>query len=327
MKEQDLLSPPKNSHSMVFSYGIAIIAYIMWGTSYAFGKSVTPDPLQPMLLSSIQTLIGAIAIFIIILVSKQLKEWFLEFKKNFWKYMGIGITLYAAAFYIEYWSLGHTKASNQAILSNTAVIWMVILNMVVYKQKPSKKLLLGIGISIIGIILILFSEEISFSSGNLVGNLGTLLAYLIWGIYTLIQKKMSEKTNPLYSTLSTLIGASFILIPMSIVEGSFGTLLDLSGKQWVIVSYLGIFCVGVAFWLYNVALSNPRINTNYITSFSLLNPIIGVIMGWLLLEEDLSLREFVGVVFILAALLIINFQPKRAEQSNLGKNKVEIQSI
>ena len=290
----------------LFFYLAAIGAFLFWGTSFAFGKIVSPYPLSPLSITAFRTLIGTITLFLIILISGKLKEWYLEFKKNLWKFLIMGICVYSLAFLMEYWALSYTKASNQAILSNTMVIWVVIINFLVFHHKPKKIFLVGMLFAIIGAILIMISEDLTLSGENILGDLGTLVAYFIWGIYSAFMAKINVNTNSLFSTLSTFLWASIFLVPLSLIKGSYQEICELSLIQWGATLYLGIICGGIAFWLYNLALSNKNISSEYIAFFSLLNPIIGVFAGVILLHEIITPRAIIGILFIISAIFITN---------------------
>ena len=75
----------KKKKTFLLYYLAAIGAFLFWGTSFAFGKIVSPNPLSPLSITAFRTLIGTLTLFLIILFSRKLKEWLLYFKKNLWK--------------------------------------------------------------------------------------------------------------------------------------------------------------------------------------------------------------------------------------------------
>ncbi|RLI64515.1 MAG: hypothetical protein DRO88_07130 [Promethearchaeia archaeon] len=306
----------KNSHwhnSPAYSYTLALFTFLIWGTSFTAGKFISPEPFSPIIATFYRTIIGALTIFIILLINGQLGQWLRSFRKFFLPNLIIGMGLYSLAFFLEYWSLGRTESSNQAVLSNTMIFWVVIINTIVYKQKPTRNFLVGLAIAIIGVFLILISDELKFNNETLPGDLGTLMAYFIWGAYSAFTAKINEKTNPLFTTLSVFLTALITLLPISLISGDLSAITKLNITNWVAILYLGIFCGGIAFFTYNIALSNKRISSEYIAIFSLLNPIIGTISGILLLHEILYLREAIGIVLILIAIIVANRNPRYRE--------------
>lgn len=303
-----------------FSYFLAAFTFLIWGTSFAAGKFISPDPFSPIVVTFFRTIIGALTIFIIILVKHQIPDWVRSFRKNFWKYLILGMGLYAFAFILEYWSLSRTESSNQAVLSNTMVFWVVIINTLVYKQRPTKNFLIGLVLAMIGVLLILLSDDFQFTNDTLFGDIGTIFAYILWGAYSAFTAKINETTNPLFTTLSIFLTSLISLTPMAIFEGGISKISTLSVINWISLLYLGIVCGGVAFWTYNLALSNKNLSSEYIVVFSLLNPIIGTIAGILLLKEILYIREVIGILFILSAIIIANRKPKLRYSSIISKD-------
>lgn len=308
--EPEQSSPSRWRDSPAFSYTIAVITFLIWGTSFTAGKFVSPDPLSPIIVTFYRTVIGALTIFFILLVSGQLKSWFQSFRKFFLPTLVIGMFLYTFSFFLEYWSLGRTESSNQAVLSNTMIFWVVIINTLVYKQKPTKNFLIGLVLAILGVLLILISDELKFNNETLPGDLGTLAAYFVWGAYSAFTAKINEKTNPLFTTLSVFITSLFSLLPIALLSGGLKEITELDAVNWIALLYLGIFCGGIAFFTYNLALSNKKISSEYIVVFSLINPIIGTVAGVVLLQEILHLREIFGIILVLGAIFIANRNPQ-----------------
>ncbi|MCF2141864.1 MAG: DMT family transporter [Candidatus Lokiarchaeota archaeon] len=308
----NLISQKKQSWrgSPTFSYALALFTFLIWGTSFTAGKFISPTPFSPIIVTFYRTVIGALTIFCILAIKGQLTDWFYSFRKFFWQILAIGVLLYAMAFFMEYWSLSRTESSNQAVLSNTMIFWVVIINTIFYKQKPTKNFLVGLILAISGVMLILISDEFNFSNVTLPGDLGTLVAYFIWGAYSAFTAKINEQMNPLFTTLSVFLSSLILLLPIAIINGGLEAICGLSSINWIALLYLGIFCGGIAFYTYNLALSNKRISSEYIVIFSLINPIIGTIAGVFLLHETLFLREVIGICLILVAITVANKNPR-----------------
>ncbi len=298
-------------------YFFAIGTFLLWGTSFAFGKIISPT-VSPITITAIRTLIGTISLFLIILISKQLQSWFLIFKTLFWKYVLVGMGLYVFSFILDYWSLERTQSINVAVLSTTMIFWVVGFNLIVFKHRPTIVYIFGLILAMFGVLLILVSEELNFTTATIVGDIATLGTYALWGFYSAIVAKINENVNPLYSTLSTFILASVLLVPLSLILGASSQIVHLSLSQWLSLLYLGVLCGGVAFWMYNKALSSDNISSEYIAIFSLLNPIIGMFSGVMFLNESFTTRQIIGVVLILSSLLLANWNPKKKNEQSKG---------
>lgn len=299
-----------SQNHVIRSYLLATLTFMIWGTSFAIGKFVTPSPLSPFNITFFRTVIAAITLFVIIAIKGQINAWYTVFRQNFFKSAAIGIIFYGGGFILEYWALARTEASNQAMLSNTMTFWVVLINFFVFRQQIKKNFLIGLAMAFFGVILILITDDFNFSSDTIVGDIGTLVSYFLWGMYSAFSAKLNEKTDPMFTTLSIFITSLIVLLPLAIFEGGFHEITHMSTINWLALLYLGIICGGVAFWTYNLALSNQNISSEYIVIFSLLNPIIGVFTGIILLGEGLVLREIIGIVIILSAIVLANRQPK-----------------
>ncbi|UYP45702.1 hypothetical protein NEF87_001987 [Candidatus Lokiarchaeum ossiferum] len=293
------------------SYCAAIFSLLLWGTTFALAKMVTPDPLNPFTFIALRSFFGLIVLFSFLILAKQVGEWFRVFKRHIKSFLLIGTLFFAVAYLLQFWALSMTTASNQSIISNTQAFWVVIFNILFFKQKPSKRFIMGLMLAMSGVLLIIMNTDINISGNTIIGDLLSLLSFIFWGGYTAFIKPITTEEKPIYVTTSIIFVGALIIIPASLFYGAPAEMAQLSLSQWGIVSFLGIFCVGVTYLLWNYALSNKEIRSENIAILTALNPVIGIITSVLWLGEVFSLRMFIGFVLIVIALFVSEYNPKK----------------
>ena len=75
--------------------------------------------------------------------------------------------------------------------------------------------------------------------------------------------------------------------------------------------FLGVFCVGITYLLWNTALANKELKSENIAILTALNPVIGIITSVLWLGESFSVRMFIGFVLIMVALIMSEYEPNK----------------
>jgi drug/metabolite transporter (DMT)-like permease len=286
------------------AYLSAIFAVSLWGTTFSIAKLVTPTPLSPLTFTMIRTCFGFLSLFTYLILSKQVHSWIEIQKKHFVTLICLGIFSYAISYLLQYAGLALTTATSQAIMSNTQTFWVVIINFVIFKRKPKPIFLFGALLAFLGVFLVVYQDDITISTTTLIGNIISLVSFLSWGAYTAFSKKISTEESPLLVTTSIIFWAAVFLTPLSFAFNAYEQLAQLSSIQWIIILYLGCICVGVTFLCWAFALSDKEIPSENIAIITMLNPIVGIIFAAIILGEQISLQEFIGLCIVLVSVFI-----------------------
>jgi drug/metabolite transporter (DMT)-like permease len=94
--------------------------------------------------------------------------------------------------------------------------------------------------------------------------------------------------------------------PLMVVEWQFLPVHGLDHPLlWGAVLYLGVVATAGAFYFWNKGLSLVEAGTASV--FFFLQPVVGALLGWLVLGERLTTSFFIGGSVILLAVLIASF--------------------
>jgi drug/metabolite transporter (DMT)-like permease len=159
---------------------------------------------------------------------------------------------------------------------------------------------IGVLIGFSGIIY-LFSDNLLITENNFISALLILLGatcYVVGGLLTLkISKKKNENV-----TGSILIWATIILIPLvSLIEQPWNSTPRLDSTISVI--YLGLVSTGVAWLLrFKILTTNGLI---FQSQVSYLIPIFGVILGYIFLDEIITLKVLVSLFAVIVGIYFV----------------------
>ncbi|QEE15760.2 DMT family transporter [Promethearchaeum syntrophicum] len=299
------------------SYLLSIITMIFWGTAFPFSKYIIDKSINPVVFLALRMSFALLFCIGYILFTKQARKWFLMFKRNFWHLLIIGIMLYASSYIIQYFGVSYTTAINQTIISNTTTFFVVVLNFVLYRHKPTKIFVFSMIIGFLGVLLIMLNDNLQISSETIVGDLLTLLAFFFWSLYIVFNRKISIKESPQFVTLSVFIWVCFLLVPLSFGFGMVEEIKLLNFLDWSVIAYLGLICSGAATLFYTIALSNEDIPSENLALIGFLIPVVGIFTSILLLEgENLNWRIVVGCILVLISVFIIESKNSRNSDKN-----------
>ena len=252
----------------------------------------------------IRTILGFLALFSYLIISKQLKPWIQVIKTHFWTLLCLGVISYAVSYLLQYLGLSFTTATRQAIMSNTQTFWVVMINLIIFKRKPKPLFILGAVLAFFGVFLVVYDNSSAGSNGYLIGDIISLISFISWGAYTAFSKHISTQEPPLFVTTSIILFATIFLTPLSFGLGAYQELIQLTGIQWLIMIYMGCICVGITFLLWANALADKEIPSENIAIITMLNPIVGIMFAAIILGELISLQEFIGLCIVLFSVII-----------------------
>ena len=213
----------------------------------------------------------------------------------------LGIALYNI-------TLNHAEISISAGEASFMVAQTPVLNAVLavlfLGELSRKQLWIGLVISAIGVMLIARSNLHQFSIND--GFWFILIATLCSGVYTIIQKPLVSRIQPIRcACLAIWIGTIVLLIytPELIHDVQYASL-----KATLSVVYLGVFPAAIAYALWSHLLSKLSATKTSMTLY--LSPIFTLILAWLFLRETPAALAILGGVIALIGAFITNRRPR-----------------
>jgi len=210
----------------------------------------------------------------------------------------------------ELWGLNLTGSpSMTSFLEHTFIVMVPLLEALLRRRFPERKVLFSTVLTLVGVALILLSGgEISFGFGEL----ACILCAVLTTVYIVVVDRMAGQDEPL------LLG----FLQMGFM-GGFSLLLSIffeaprlpqGGMEWLGIALLTIVCSVFGTTLQPYAQS--FLPSEHVGLFCALNPLATAILGALLLHEVFGLSTLVGGLMILVGMLIVSYQGKGSKGNN-----------
>lgn len=276
-----------------------ILVAIIWALNFSIVK-ITLQEIDPYSFNALRYILAAA----LIVVAAKRKGFSLKVKKeHFWKLVGIGIIgnlVYQLLFII---GLDLTYSANAAVMLGSIPIWVALLSQFFTEEKLTPSKTIGVILAFIGVTFIIMGggNELSFASDSFKGDLITLLAAIAWGVYTILSKKYLKFYNSTqYSAFMSIVG----MIALLLVGAPFLVKLDFSqispGGYGGII-YSGLLSVGVAYLIWNNGIN--KIGAVRTAAYQNLVPVLGLIFGVLILDEALTILQYIGSIFVIIGII------------------------
>ncbi|MNV17836.1 putative DMT superfamily transporter inner membrane protein [compost metagenome] len=178
-----------------------------------------------------------------------------------------------------------------------------------FKERLSRAKVVGIAICIAGASMVIVSRNPQLLAGNAdawIGDLLILGCVLGWGVYSLCSRELNHSLGPVQTVTYSILLGTLMLWLTSAVRGelSFTALMSLGPQQWLSLMYLGVLGSALAYIGYYDGIR--KIGATRSGVFIALNPLTAVILGALLLGEQLTLAMYLGGGLILLGIFLCN---------------------
>lgn len=270
----------------------------VWGTTFISTK-VLLESFKPVEILIIRFVIAFIILTILSPKILRLKE-----KRHQLYFIGAGLTGICLYYLLENIALTFTLASNVGVVLAVAPFFSAIVAYMFMRE--SEKLtwgfFAGFAVAITGIALISFNGAKLHLSPK--GDLLAVLAAIVWAIYTLLTRKITEAG---YATVPAtkkifFYGIIFMIPAMFIFDFNPDLILILEGKNLFNILFLGVGASAICFitWNYGVKCLGIVKTSVYIY----VGPVITVAAAALILHEPLTPMLIAGTVLTLAGVII-----------------------
>ena len=180
----------------------------------------------------------------------------------------------------------------------------------IYKEKIQPVTLLGIVLSLVGLGVMLFCGGEGNIDANPVGLLWLAGAVAIAVVFTIVIVKLVGKYKPFTITAyQNLIGCLYFIPLMLVMDGGSLPLLSYSGKMWLLLLVLGLFCSTLAYVFYNVGIA--RLGATAACIFTNAIPLFSFLAALLIGQETFTWSKPVGIAIVLTGVILSQLKAKQ----------------
>lgn len=265
----------------------------IWGSSFLF-ISFGLDALTPTGIAFWRSAIGALTLLLVLLVLriKLVRGW------SAWVKLWIaGLFMSAMPAVLFGYAQQHVTSALAAILNASTPIFTVIAILIAFRaEKPKPEVLIGLAVGLLGVFVVLgiwngFGENEPLAIGALI------LAVTCYGIGSPFLRKYVEPLNlkPEAAVFGQVLTSAITLLPFYLTGALFVGPLGFSSVASMLA--LGILGTGLAYVMYYRLLA--QVGSAIGSAVTYMSPIVGVILGVLLLGEQITWNEPIGAAVIL----------------------------
>ena len=191
-----------------------------------------------------------------------------------------------------------------ALLVATVPLWLLGIDAGLNHARLGLAPMAGLALGLVGVGLL------SGLGGNsrgtsVVGVVIILGAAAMWALGTIMAGRVTLPSSPALASGMQLLAGGAVLLALAAAAGEFGSLRlgEVSARSWLALGYLIVVGSIVAFSAYGIAVR--ALPTATVATYAYVNPVIAVLLGALILNEQLTPAMIGGGVLIVGAVVLV----------------------
>jgi len=282
-----------------------LILYVVWGSTY-LGIRIAIETIPPFAMASIRFFIAGSVLFAVTLLRE--RRSFAPPTRREWRdtFIVAGFLLGGGMGMVA-WGEQTVPSGIAALIIALMPLWVAVIGRVFLGEHLPRAAVIGILVGLVGVAILVVPAGVGANQFDPAGVAALMLSPILWATGSLFAAHRAQlPRRPLLATGMQMVAGGIILGGMAAATGEPARfdVPAISAESLAALAYLTVIGSLVAFtaygWLLRVA-PLPLIAT-----YAYVNPIVAVILGALIVSEEVTARTLVaGAVIVFAVALII----------------------
>ena len=278
---------------------------IVWGTTF-LGIKIGVETIPPWFVAGLRQLLAAIILLLFLLARGQLK-WI--GRRDFMVQITLSSLMLIVANGLTTVAEAHISSSLASLVSSMSPIAVLLCSVIFGLEKFTFRSVAGILFGFSGVLFIFWNGMSDFANPDyLFGIILLFLAIFGWAGGTIYTKKIQYRNDNLF--LNLFYQFAFAGIVQLIIAFLFSEATDYrlwSAPSIAATVYLAVFGSVAAYFAFNYALK--RLRPTQISMLSYVNTGIAIFLGWLVLNEEITVKFIIAAILIITGVIIMNYRP------------------
>lgn len=283
---------------------ITLLAAASFGAIAPIAKFIYQYEITPNFMLALRFLIASLFLWGYIFINRKKINYKVE-KEQMIIMLIIGALVYFLTTIFYFNAIKFIPVSLHVMIFYSYPFMVNIFSFLVLKEKISKNQSMAMIIAFAGLLL---TVSINSSGLNIIGITLSLLAAAFNGSYILLLGTI--KINKIDSVVTAAYTNLFSSISFFIYCGIKGEIyVDMPFSGWIAIVFIAIICTAIA--IISLSKGIRMIGASKASIISTFEPLEGVVLSFIFLGESMNIRQIIGIVLILFAIIIINSSDKK----------------
>ncbi|MGZ8524232.1 MAG: DMT family transporter [Chitinophagaceae bacterium] len=296
----------KELHKAYFALGVVSF---FWGTTYIAAR-IGVQHMPGLFVSGMrQFLSGIILVGYFLIRGHQLPGW-----KVLKRISVQSIFMLCLANGLLTWSVEYISGGLAAIIAALVPLFIALFTVWLSKcSKITRRMLVGLIVGFAGVLVIFYDYLAQLQNKTFVfGVVLALLSTLSWSFGTVYTSRQKPPIDILFNVGLQMLIAGILVLIVCGITGKYISLADIGQESWLALSYLIVFGSLVAYSAYVFVIG--KLPPTQVSVYAYINPIVAVVLGWLLLSEKMNVNMIIGTLITIGGVYLVNREFKKVKQ-------------
>ena len=232
------------------------------------------------------------------------------------------------------WAEQYVPSGLASLFSAFSPMWIVGLEMIIPDRQgvlgkaPSRRVIAGIVIGTAGLLLLVMGKDGDFTGlgqGPMVKTAAIVLFCITftWALGSMLMRRIDRPESTFMAVAAQMFTGGIVLLAVAAGRGEFGevTLSRITWSSGLSIAYLIVFGSIIALTAYNWLLAH--VSPSRVATYGYVNPLVAVLIGWVLGGETLTSLTIFATVLIVASVAMIVTPPRKRPAESVEEHVAE----
>ena len=298
---------------------------LIWGLSFV-AQRAGMDYVGPFTFNTIRSFIGGLSLIPVIYIAKLIHKDKRTPRLRHVQHIRLaqagilcGIALFVAMTIQQYCML-YVSAGKAGFITALYIIYVPIISMLFLNQKLNNNVKISVILALCGLYLLCFKQD---AGGFSYYDILLLISAFFYGLHILVVNHFSRKVNAVKTSCIQFFVVGILSIPLMFLCETPTLSAVINCKIPII--YAGVLTCGVA---YTLQIFGQKYTVPVVASIILcMESVFAVIGGSIILQETMTLKEIIGCVLMISALILSELKPTKPKSIVLQRVQQEQEKI
>ena len=276
---------------------LLVVMAVIWGVNFSVVKYGT-QVMEPLAYNALRMSIGCAVLMVFALWRPGMRAT----TRDRLQLMALGVLGHCLYQVLFINGIARTRAGTASLVVAASPAVVALVARAYGHEKLPLRAVVGIALSITGVVLVLGGTISADGASHLVGDLMILAAVVAWAFYTTLLLPFTKRVDALRLAAWTLLGGVIPLVVIAapaLLRTEWGAVTPLT---WSAVLYSGLMAMVVAYLLWYRGVK--EIGATRTAMFGNLQPIVTILVAWVALAEVPTAFQGAGAATVIGGLYL-----------------------
>lgn len=304
------------SINLRFEFALLAVLAGLWGSSYLLIK-VALATIPPVTLMAIRVTLAAAFLLVVMRVRRE----HLPKDGSSWRNLFVQSLLNSSvAWLVLAWGSQYVPSGMAGVLNSTSPLFVFLLTAFSFNASSggatTLKKITGVVLGFVGVLLVVGVDSLRGLGQQTMAQAAVLFGAFLYACAALNGKRLAH-LSPLVTATGTMLWAAVTLVPLSLLLEQPWTLTP-SSTSLAAATTLSILCTGIALIIYFRLMHT--LGAMGVASQSYLRAGVSVLLGLIVLGEQLSATVLIGLVVTIVGVALINWPTAKSGKPRISSS-------